>query len=68
VWGDRHVDFRQKFPGEKWRTIVMQQPAFVTKFQGEISAHFHEVAVKCHSNMRNLLFDLPGQILCEQSH
>jgi hypothetical protein len=40
--------------------------SFVTKVQGEDFTHFHAVAVKLHSSMQNWLFDLPGQILCEQ--
>jgi hypothetical protein len=40
---------------------------FVTKVRGEVLAHFHAVAVKRHSSRWNLLFSLPGRILCEQS-
>jgi hypothetical protein len=41
--------------------------SFVTKVRGEVFAHFHAVAVKLHSSVRNWLFGLPGRILCEQS-
>jgi hypothetical protein len=34
--------------------VVLQQPGpSVVKVRGEVFAHFHAVAVKCHSNMRN---------------
>jgi hypothetical protein len=45
----------------------MQQPVFVAKVRGEVCAHFHAVAVKRYSSMRNWLFGLPGRILYEQS-
>jgi hypothetical protein len=41
--------------------------SFVAKVRGEAFAHFHAVAVKRHNSVRNLLFVLRGQILCEQS-
>jgi hypothetical protein len=41
--------------------------SFITKVWVELFAHFHAVAVKWHSSMRNLLFGLPGRILYEQS-
>jgi hypothetical protein len=40
--------------------------SFVAKVLGEVFAHFHSVAVKRHSSMRNWLFGLWGRILCEQ--
>jgi hypothetical protein len=39
----------------------------VNKVRGGFFPHFHAVTIKCHSNMWNWLFDLPGWILCEQS-
>jgi hypothetical protein len=41
--------------------------SFVTNVRGEVFSHFHVVAVKRHSSMRNWLFGLPGRILSEQS-
>jgi hypothetical protein len=41
--------------------------SFVAKFRGEVFAHFHAVAVKCHSSIRNLMFGLLERILCERS-
>jgi hypothetical protein len=41
--------------------------SFVAKFRGDVFAHFHAVAVKRHSSMRNCLFGLPARILCKQS-
>jgi hypothetical protein len=38
--------------------------SFVAKVRSEVFAHFHAVAIKRHSIMRNLLFGLPGWILC----
>jgi hypothetical protein len=40
--------------------------SFVAKVRGEVFAHFHAVAVRRNSNMRNWLFGLQGRILCEQ--
>jgi hypothetical protein len=34
--------------------------SFVAEVRSEVVAHFHEVSVKRGSNMRNLLFGLPG--------
>jgi hypothetical protein len=39
----------------------------VAKVRDEVIAHFHSIAVKRHSIMRNLLFGLPRRILYEQS-
>jgi hypothetical protein len=68
---DSHVVFGQKYPGEKGSMRLYCRDAtaspFVTKFQGEVFIHFHAVAVKRHSSIRNWLFGLPGGILCEQS-
>jgi hypothetical protein len=57
-WGASHVVSCQKFPGEKGSVrrcvVVMQQPVLlVAKVQGEVFAHFHAVALKRHSSMRN---------------
>jgi hypothetical protein len=41
--------------------------SFDAKVWGEVFAHFHAVSVKCHSNMRNWLFEMPGWITLEQS-
>jgi hypothetical protein len=38
--------------------------SFVAKVRSEVFTHFHAVAVKCHSSMRNGLFGLTEQILC----
>jgi hypothetical protein len=38
--------------------------SFVAKDRVEVFSHFHAVAVKRHSSMGNLLFGLPGRILC----
>jgi hypothetical protein len=61
-----------KNPWWKWKRETVRCPeatasSFVTKVQGEVFTHFHTVAVKCHSSMRNWLFGLSGWILCEQS-
>jgi hypothetical protein len=57
VGDNSHVVFGQKFPGEKgsvrWCIVVVQQPLVLSpKFRAK-SAHFHTVAVKRHSSMRN---------------
>jgi hypothetical protein len=53
------VVFGQRFPGEKGSEtvrLVMQQPLlFVVKVRSEVFSHFHAVAVKRHSSMRNCL-------------
>jgi hypothetical protein len=41
--------------------------SFIAKIHDEFLAHFHAVAVKRHSSMRNWLFGLPLRILCKQS-
>jgi hypothetical protein len=41
--------------------------SFVAIVRGKVFAHYHTVAEKHHSSMRNWLFGLPGWILCEQS-
>jgi hypothetical protein len=39
----------------------------LAKVWGEVFAHCHAVAIKCHSSMWNWLFGLPGWILCKES-
>jgi hypothetical protein len=41
--------------------------SFVAKVWDKVFAHFHTIAVKCHRNVQNWSFGLPGRILCEQS-
>jgi hypothetical protein len=41
--------------------------SFIAKIRNKVFAHFHAVAIKCRSSMRNWLFGLPKRILCEQS-
>jgi hypothetical protein len=41
--------------------------SFIAKVRGKVFAHFHTVAIKHHSSLRNWLVGLPGRILCEQS-
>jgi hypothetical protein len=41
--------------------------SFVAKVRGEIFAHSHAVSVTFDSNVRNLLFGLPGRILSKHS-
>jgi hypothetical protein len=36
--------------------------SFFAKARGEVFPHFHAVAVKRHSSMRNCLFGVPGRI------
>jgi hypothetical protein len=51
--------FGKKFPGEKgivrWLAHCCDATASssVAKFWDEVFAHFHTVAVKCHSSMQN---------------
>jgi hypothetical protein len=73
VWwvaDDSHVMLGERFLVERKRETVRCRDAtassFVVKFLGKVLAHFEAVAVKCHSNMRKWLFDLPGRILCER--
>jgi hypothetical protein len=40
---------------------------FVTKVLGEVFVHFHAVAAKRQSSIRNWMFGLPGRIACIQS-
>jgi hypothetical protein len=71
VGDDSHVVFGKKFPGEKGSEMVHCHNAIasslVTKVWGEVLAHFHAVAIKCHSSKQNWLFGLSGRTLCEQS-
>jgi hypothetical protein len=46
-----------------WRSIQF----ICRQIWGEVFTHFHRVAFKRHSSMRNLLFGLLERILCEQS-
>jgi hypothetical protein len=46
---------------EPVRCLVATANSFVPKVKGEVFAHFHAVAVKRHSSMRNWLFGLPGR-------
>jgi hypothetical protein len=69
---DRHVVFWSKIPwweGKCEAVLCRDSTASssVAKVRGEVFAHFHAVAVKRHSSMRNWLFGLPGRILCKQS-
>jgi hypothetical protein len=41
--------------------------SFVVKVRDKVFTHFHAVAVKRHSSMRNWLFGLLGRILCKLS-
>jgi hypothetical protein len=63
---DSNIILSQKFPSEKgsvrWCVIMIQQPVLLSSKFGA-KADF----IGCHSNMRNWLFGLSGQILCEQS-
>jgi hypothetical protein len=40
---------------------------FCRQIWSEVLAHFHAIAVKRPSSMRNRLFSLPRRVLCEQS-
>jgi hypothetical protein len=68
---DSHVAFCQKFPGEKGTVRQCCNDAtasyFVAKVRGEAVAHFHAVAMKRHSSLRNWLFCLSERILYEHS-
>jgi hypothetical protein len=46
---DSNVVFGKEFPNEK----EIEAVSFVAKVRGEVFAHFHAVAVKSHSSMRN---------------
>jgi hypothetical protein len=51
-----HVVFGQKFPSEKKSVMLCQDTTasyFSTKVQDKVFTHFHAVAIKRHSNMRN---------------
>jgi hypothetical protein len=52
---------------EVWDLCCLDATAssFVARVRGEVFAHFHAVAVKRHSSMRNWLFRLLGRILYE---
>jgi hypothetical protein len=41
--------------------------SFVTNIWGEVFTHFHAGSVKCHSDMQNWTFGVPGQILSDHS-
>jgi hypothetical protein len=43
-----------------WDSALSRCNSQVAKDRGEVFAHFHAVAVKRHSSMRNWLFGLPG--------
>jgi hypothetical protein len=71
VEGRQSYCFWQKIPWWKRSArrciVMMQQPVLLwPKFPSEVFAHFHAVAVKRYSSVRNWLFGLPGRILCEQ--
>jgi hypothetical protein len=71
---------RKQWKVRWWGTTVMEKrkvwvgalswcsgQVFVAKVLVEVFAHFHAVAVKRRSGIRNWLFGLSGRILCEQS-
>jgi hypothetical protein len=60
VGDDSRVVLGQKFPDEKRSSTR----CFV---RGKVFARFCAVTVKRHRSIWNLLFGLPGQILCGQS-
>jgi hypothetical protein len=64
---DNLVVFHKRTP---WWKIMhchdVTANSFVAKVWDEVFVHFHTVAVKCHSSVRNCLCGLPTQILCEQ--
>jgi hypothetical protein len=41
--------------------------SFIVKVWGDVFTNFHAVAVKRHSSNWNLVFGLPGRIICNQS-
>jgi hypothetical protein len=52
------IVFGKKFPGEKRKCEILRcgdvsASSFVVKLWGQVFAHFHAVALKRHSNMRN---------------
>jgi hypothetical protein len=51
----------------RWCSVLMQQSVFVAKVRREVFAHFHAVAAKRPSTMKNWLFSLRRRIICEQS-
>jgi hypothetical protein len=72
VLEDRHIVFGQKLPGEKRKRETVRcrdatPSSIAPKVRGEVFSHFHAIAVKIHSSMRDWLFGYPGRILCAQS-
>jgi hypothetical protein len=67
VGDDSHVVPWWKRKCETVRCRDATASFFVAKVWGEVFAHFHTVTLKHQNSMQNWLFDLPGQILCEQS-
>jgi hypothetical protein len=62
---NNHVVLVKKIPCES--IVVKRQPVLLSPKFGAKPSHIFTVAVKCHSSMRNSLFDLKEWILCEQS-
>jgi hypothetical protein len=72
VRDDSHVAFGKKilYWKRKFETVCCRDAtasSFVAKLCAKVFVHFHAVVVQCLSSMQNLLFGLPGPILCEQS-
>jgi hypothetical protein len=53
VENDSHVNFGQKLLCEAVLCRDATASPFIAKVRDEVFAHFHAVAVKRHSNMRN---------------
>jgi hypothetical protein len=54
--------------GKKCETVLCwaeTASTVVARIRREVSSHFHTVAEKRHSNMRDWLFGLSGRILCK---
>jgi hypothetical protein len=71
---DSNVIFGKKKSLVKWKFVTVRcrdETAsssfffFPATVQDEVFAHFHALNVKRHRIVWNLLFDLPGRILCE---
>jgi hypothetical protein len=73
VGDDGRVVFGEKFLGRKGRVrwccvVMMQQRSLLSpKIWCEVFTNFNAVIVKHQNSMRNSLFGLPREILCEQS-
>jgi hypothetical protein len=66
--GRQSCCFRSKIPWRKRRCKTVRcrdatTSSFDAKVRWEVFAHFHAVIVESHSNVPNLLFDLPGRII-----